>query len=537
MFKILIADSLPAAVLDRYNAFQDITVDNKAGISKEDLMEILPQYDALVVRSRTKVTKEILERAGKLKVIGRAGAGVDNIETAEATHRGIIVMNTPGGNTIAATEHTIAMMLAALRNIPNANVSIRDGKWDRKTYMGHEIFEKTVGVIGLGKIGREVAQRLAAFGAKIIGYDPILTKEMADRIGVELVSLKDLLKRSDIITVHAPKIPETKNMINAENLKLCKDGVVIVNCARGGIINEHDLVEALNSGKVAHAAVDVYESEPPTNWDLAKHPKVVATPHLGASTEEAQTKVADQILEQIIEYHRKNVALNAVNFISVDEKIQPIIAPYFELAEKLGMLFSQIRVGRLKEVTIRFYGKVTELPDSPIASHLMAGALRSGGSEEATHDVDLLNMVNSLAIAREKGINIEITRKDQPLTSFTNLIACDFHTETGTVHLAGTVHAKGIYRLVEFDKYDADADLSGKMIIIENKDVPGVIGKVGTILGEHHINISDFSSRRIKADKTAANIFNVEGKLNSNLQKELEAISDVKRVFLADLGE
>jgi D-3-phosphoglycerate dehydrogenase len=537
MFKILISDSLPAAVLESYNSLEDITVDNKAGISKEDLMEILPQYDALVVRSRTKVTKEVLGRATNLKVIGRAGAGVDNIDTPEATHRGIIVMNTPGGNTIAATEHTIALMLAALRQIPAANTSIREEKWDRKTYMGHEIFEKTVGVIGLGKIGRGVAQRLASFGAKIIGYDPILTKDMADRLGTELVSLKDLLKRSDIITVHAPKIPETKNMINAENLKLCKEGVIIVNCARGGIINEHDLVDALNSGKVAQAAVDVYESEPPTYWDLAKHPKAVATPHLGASTEEAQTKVADQILQQIIEYHRNKVASNAVNFISVDEKIQPIIEPYFKLAEKLGTLFSQIRVGRPKEVAIRFYGKITDLPDTPIASHLMAGALQSGGTEEATHTVDFLNMVNSLAIAREKGINIEITRKDQPLTSYTNLIACDFHTETGIVHLTGTVYAKGIYRLVEFDKYDADVDLSGKMIILENADVPGVIGKVGTILGDHNINIINFSSRRVKEAKTAANIFNVEGELSPELQQQLEAITDVKKVFLANIGE
>jgi D-3-phosphoglycerate dehydrogenase len=226
-----------------------------------------------------------------------------------------------------------------------------------------------------------------------------------------------------------------------------------------------------------------------------------------------------------------------VNFISVDEKIQPIIEPYFKLAEKMGTLFSQIRVGRLKEVAIRFYGKITDLPDTPIASHLMAGALQSGGAEEATHTVDFLNMVNSLAIAREKGINIEITRKDQPLTSHTNLIACDFHTETGMIHLAGTVYAKDIYRLVEFDQYDADADLSGNMIIIENKDVPGVIGKIGTTLGDHKINISNLSSRRVKAAKKAANIFNVEGELTPKLQQQLEATPDVKRVFLANIKD
>ncbi|NIV99795.1 phosphoglycerate dehydrogenase, partial [Candidatus Saccharibacteria bacterium] len=438
MYRILIADSLPSHILEQYNTLDDVAVDNKAGISKEDLIEVLPQYDGLVVRSRTKVTPDVIEKGTRLKVIGRAGAGVDNIDTAEATRRGIIVMNTPGGNTIAATEHTIALMLSALRNIPQANSSIREGKWDRKTYMGHELFEKTIGVVGLGKVGREVAKRLSAFGTKLLGYDPILTQEMADRMGIELVSFDDLLKRSDIITIHAPKMPETENMINKEKLSLCKDGVVIVNCARGALVNEADLIAALDSGKVAMAAVDVYKSEPPTNWDLPNHPKVVGTPHLGASTAEAQEKVADQILQQMIEYFRKEVAINAVNFISVDEKIQPIITPYFELAERMGNLFSQMREGRLKEVVIRFYGDITQLPSEPIASHLMAGALKS---KSEAHDVDLLNMVNSLAIAREKGIGLEISRKDQPLTSHTNIIACDFHTETGMVHLGGTRYA------------------------------------------------------------------------------------------------
>lgn len=536
MYRILISDSLPASVLQKFNDLEGVQIDDRAGISAEELMEILPQYQGLVVRSRTKVTAEILSRATQLKVIGRAGAGVDNIDAEEATRRGIIVMNTPGGNTIAATEHTVALMLSMLRNIPAASQTMREARWDRKKFMGHELFEKTVGIIGLGKIGREVARRLASFGTRLIGYDPILTKEMADRLGIHLVGFEELLRESDIITIHAPKMPETVNMINSENLKLCKDGVILVNCARGGLINEADLRAALDSGKVGMAAIDVFESEPPVSYDLAQHPRVVATPHLGASTEEAQTKVAEQILHQMLEYFRKNVALNAVNFISVDEKIQPIIAPYFDLAERMGTFFSQVRNSRLKEVAIRFYGDIIGLPLEPIASHLMAGALRAGSQEREPHDVDLLNMVNSLAIAREKGISIEIARKDQPLTSHTNLIACDFVTEGETVHLAGTVYAKDIYRLVEWGQYSVDAELADKMVIVENDDVPGIIGKVGTLLAEKHINISHVSSGRLLANKTAVNIFNVEGDLQDSLPQRLQKIDHVRRVLLVAMN-
>ncbi|MCB0294515.1 MAG: phosphoglycerate dehydrogenase, partial [Calditrichaeota bacterium] len=269
MFRILVADSLPEDILARYNRAEGIEVANKSGISKEDLIQELPQYNGLVVRSRTKVTAEVLAAGTNLKIIGRAGAGVDNIDTAEATRRGIIVMNTPGGNTVAATEHTVALMLAMLRNIPQAHASMRESKWDRKKYLGHELYEKTIGIVGLGKIGREVAKRLAAFGSKLIGYDPILNPDIAKRLGVTLVSFEELLRDADIITMHVPKMAETMNMINAESLSHCKDGVFLVNCARGGIINEGDLVAALDSGKVAMAAIDVFQSEPPSEWALA----------------------------------------------------------------------------------------------------------------------------------------------------------------------------------------------------------------------------------------------------------------------------
>jgi len=317
MYKILVADSLPNHIIEKYDKSENITVDNKSGISKEDLMAVLPEYDGLVVRSRTKVTADVFEKAEKLKIIGRAGAGVDNIDVNESTKRGIIVMNTPGGNTIAATEHSVAMMLALMRNIPRANMSLLDEKWDRKTYLGHELFEKTIGVIGLGQIGYGVAKRLKAFDASLLVYDPIVSKDLVDQLGAKLVELDELLEKSDIITIHAPKMKETIDLINKERLDKCKDGVVIVNCARGGIVNESDLLSALNSGKVAGAALDVYSSEPPTDFALAKHEKVVATPHLGASTLEAQVKVADMVLNQMIEYFENNVAKHAINLDSI----------------------------------------------------------------------------------------------------------------------------------------------------------------------------------------------------------------------------
>ena len=288
MFRILIADSLPEAIIDQYRS-DKIEIDNRAGISKDELIEALPEYDGLVVRSRTKVTADVLEHAKKLKVIGRAGAGVDNIDTKEATRRGIIVENTPGGNTIAATEHTIALILAALRNISPAAGAMKAESWDRKKYMGNELFQKTVGIIGLGKIGREVAKRVKAFETTLLGYDPILSSEMADRMGIKLVGIDELIAQSDVITIHAPKMPETINMINAERLKKCKSNALLINCARGGIVNEADLAAALDSGHLSMAAVDVFESEPPIDWTLAMHPKVLATPHLGASTRDTGT--------------------------------------------------------------------------------------------------------------------------------------------------------------------------------------------------------------------------------------------------------
>jgi len=526
MFKILIADSLPDDILAVYNKQKNLTIDNQAGIAKEDLVSQIGQYDGLVVRSRTKVTADVIEAATKLKVIGRAGAGVDNIDTDSATKKGIIVMNTPGGNTIAATEHTMAMLLALMRNIPRANFSLIDEKWDRKTYMGRELYEKTIGILGLGKIGFEVAKRLKSFNTRLLAYDPIVTREVADQVGVKLVDLDDLLHKSDIITIHAPKIPETINLINAEKLASCKDGVFIVNCARGGIVNEADLLAALENGKVAGAAIDVYSSEPPTDFALAKHPHVVATPHLGASTQEAQVKVADMILTQMTEYFTKNVARNAVNFISLEPEIQKKINPYFELAGRLGLIFNQCREGRLQEVAIRFYGDILQVPVEPVAAHLMVGALQGAETE-------LINPVNSLNICRERGVSIEIAKKDLALTSHTNLIACDFQTDTGFYHFAGTVFAKDQFHLTECGEFTCDANINGNMLFVENDDIPGVVGQLGLVLGNYKVNIGHLSLGRIKEKKIALNIFNLDSAIGEGVIQELKGVKGVKHLYTA----
>ena len=437
-------------------------------------------------------------------------------------------MNTPGGNTIAATEHTIAMMLALLRNIPRANFSLIDEKWDRKTYMGRELFEKTIGILGLGKIGFEVARRLKAFDTQLLAYDPIVTREVADQVGAKLVELDELLQKSDIISVHAPKMPETINLINREKLNLCKDGVFIINCARGGIINEADLLAALESGKVAGAAIDVYSSEPPTDFALAKHAHVVATPHLGASTQEAQVKVADMILAQMNDYFEKNVAHNAVNFISLDPEIQHKINPYFNLARRLGQIFNQCREGRLQEVAIRFYGDIVNVPVEPISAHLMVGALEGAETE-------LINPVNSLNICRERGISIEIAKKDLALTSHTNLIACDFKTDTGFYHFAGTVFAKNQFHLTECGEFLCDANINGNMLFVENDDIPGVVGQLGLVLGNYKVNIGHLSLGRIKEKKIALNIFNLDSKIGDGVVNELKNVKGVQAVYMATI--
>jgi len=528
MFKILVADSLPKETLEKYNQSDNISIENKSGISKEDLMAEITDYDGLVVRSRTKVTPDVIEAAKKLKVIGRAGAGVDNIDTDEATKRGIIVMNTPGGNTIAATEHAVAMMLATMRNISRANMSLLDEKWDRKTYIGRELFEKTIGVVGLGKIGFQVAKRLKAFETEILVYDPIVTKDIADQIGAKLVDFDVLLEKSDIITVHAPKIPETIDLINKKNIEKCKDGVVIINCARGGIVSEADLLAALDSGKVSAAGLDVYSSEPPTDFALAKHPNVTATPHLGASTQEAQDNVANMILIQMLEYFEKNVARNSVNYISIEPEVQAKVAPYFELATRLGKTFSQCKSGRLEEVTIRFYGDILSLPVEPISAHLMVGALEGA-------DTELVNPVNSLAICRDRGISIEIAKKDLALTSHTNLIGCDFKTDSGFYHFTGTVFAKDQFHLTECGDFTCDANLEGHMLFVENDDIPGVVGQLGVVLANYEVNIGHMSMGRLKKDKKALNIFNLDSAIGDGVIEDLKSVKGANQVYTANL--
>jgi D-3-phosphoglycerate dehydrogenase len=390
------------------------------------------------------------------------------------------------------------------------------------------LFEKTIGIIGIGKIGYQVAKRLVGFDTKLLVYDPIVTKEVADRVGAKLVELDELLEKSDIITIHAPKIPETLNLLNKEKLEKCKDGAVIVNCARGGIVNESDLLAALESGKISMAAIDVYSSEPPTDFALAKHPKVVATPHLGASTAEAQVVVAEMILAQMGEFFEKNVARNAVNFLSIEPEIQEKITPYFELANRLGNVFNQCKKGRLQEVRIRFYGDILQVPVEPISAHLMVGALKGVETEE-------INPVNALAISKERGISIEIAKKDLALTSHTNLIACDFQTDTGSYHFSGTLFAKDQFHLTECGDFNCDANLEGNMLFVENDDIPGVVGQLGIVLANYDVNVGHLSLGRVKDKNIALNISNLDSPIGEGVIEEIKKIKGVNQVYAAVL--
>ncbi|HKI79105.1 MAG TPA: phosphoglycerate dehydrogenase, partial [Ignavibacteriaceae bacterium] len=353
-----------------------IEFDFKTGLSPEELSGIIKDYSGLIVRSETKVTPELIDKMEKMEVIGRAGTGVDNINLEAATRKGIIVMNTPGGNTISTAEHTMALILSMFRNIPQANQSLREGKWERKKYKGTELFGKTIGLIGLGKVGREVARRAKSFDVEIIGYDPILSKDVADKLGIKLSSLDGIFKESDLITVHVPLSDETKYIINSESLKKCKDGIKIINCARGGIINEIELLAALNSGKVSSAAFDVYETEPPdASNELLNHPKVVCTPHLGASTEEAQIKVAAQIAEQVVELFSGKTPAGIINASAIAAGSNKEISEYVKLGEILGSLSAQMLSGQLKQVNLNYSGEILHTSMNLLSTSVMKGFL------------------------------------------------------------------------------------------------------------------------------------------------------------------
>lgn len=505
-----------------------IEAEMKTGLSEDELVKIIPQYDALVVRSGTKVTPKIIEAGKNLKIIGRAGVGVDNVDLPTATKNGVIVVNSPEGNTVAAAEHTWAMLLTMSRQIPQAYSKLKGGTWDRKSFKGVEVLNKTLGVVGLGKIGRRVASYALGMGMKVITYDPFVMEEYAKSLGVELKSLEDLIKESDFITFHIPKTKETQNMINTKTISKMKKGVRLVNVARGGIINEKDLCDALKSGQVAAAALDVFEKEPlPADSPLLTLDNVIVTPHLGASTVEAQVNVAIDVVEQIIEVLKGGAARSAVNIPSMKPELIAPVKPYMGIAEKLGSLSSQVVAGAISKVVVEYSGEVAEHDVSPLTTTVLKGLLAP------IMDV-VVNFVNAPFIAKERGIEV-IESKSKEAKDFASLISVKIKSSKGDREVGGTVFAGVGDRLVLIDGFRVDAEPEGYLLILSNIDKPGMIGKVGTFLGEHKINIASMDVGRIKFGEKAVMVINVDTAVSDKVLKEIAKIDGIFGATLVKL--
>lgn len=527
MFHILITDKLGDAGLERLDAAEDAAYEMKTGLSKEALLEMIPRYDALIVRSGTKVDADVLDAGEKLQVVGRAGIGVDNIDIRAATMRGIIVMNTPQANAIATAEQTMALMLALSRHTAAAHASLKAGEWRRSDFVGVQLYRKMLGIIGLGRIGRLVARRAQAFGMDVLAYDPYVSEEVGRELGITLVDMDDLLAQSDYITLHTVLTPETEKMINAENIGQMKDGVRIVNVARGKLVDEGAVAEALASGKVAGAAVDVYSQEPPENNPLLGLSNVLHTPHLGASTMEAQRDVATQIADQVLDALRGNDFRNALNMPFPAGPDFAASRPYMELGEKMGILQSILAPAPIRRVEVEVRGETVDDLVRPVAAALLKGLLERSLS-------DPVNYINAPMLAEEHGISISQTTGVSS-ADYPNLISCRVHWEGGQRVLSGVLFGGSEPRIVQVNNYQLDANPLGAVLVLQNKDVPGVIGQVGTILAAYDVNIGEWRMGRETPGGEALSFINLDSEPPEAVLHALEkipAITNLKLVML-----
>jgi D-3-phosphoglycerate dehydrogenase len=496
-----------------------IEVDEKPGLSKDELLAIIGDYDGLAIRSSTKVTAPLLAAAGRLKVVGRAGIGVDNVDVPAATARGVVVMNTPFGNSITTAEHAIALMFALARQIPEADASTQAGKWEKNRFMGVEVTSKVLGLIGCGNIGSIVAERAIGLKMKVIAFDPFLTAERAQDLGVEKVTLDELLARADFITLHTPLTDSTRNILSAENLAKTKKGVRIINCARGGLIDEAALKALLDSGHLAGAALDVFVEEPAHAHPLFGTPNFVATPHLGASTDEAQVNVAIQVAEQMADFLLTGGVSNALNMPSLSPEDAPRLRPYMALAEHLGQLIGQLASEELRSVTVEVEGAAAELNIKPITGAVLAGLMRTFS--------DTVNMVNAPAIARDRDIEVAEVRHDRD-TDYQTLVRVAVRTSGGERSVAGTLFGAAQPRLVEIDGIKVEADFAPRMLFIVNEDKPGFIGRLGSALGEADVNIGTFHLGRRGAGAEAILLLSVDQPIPDQLLWNLCRMPGVK---------
>jgi D-3-phosphoglycerate dehydrogenase len=518
--RILVADPLAEAGLEILRGAAQVTV--RPGLSPAQLLETVGDYDALVVRSATKVTRDVLEAGRCLRVVARAGVGVDNIDVEEATRRGIVVVNSAGGSTFAATEHTFALLLALARNVPQAMQSLQRGAWTPAKFVGVELRGKTLGIVGLGRIGTQVARRALAFEMRVIATDPFISREHAESNGVELVPLETLLAEADVLTLHAPLGPQSAGMMGAPELARLKPGALLVNCARGGLVDEEALRLALDAGHLGGAALDVFQEEPPRDTALLSHPRVVVTPHLAASSREAQREVATEVARLVLACLRGEHVPGAVNApLRVAGEIE-VIEPYLKLAETLGRAMTQLTEARLETVELTYSGELAAHDVTPLTAAAIKGLLAPVTEQR-------VNLINARLVARSRGLNVREQKADRPEASYTNLITLTVHQDGTRRTVAGTL-LQDTPHLVRIDDYWVDVVPEGHVLMTHHLDKPGMIGKVGTLLGEGDVNISAMQVGRRHQRGDAIMILNLDEPLSKELEGRIAAIPDVRSV-------
>ncbi|MBI4367931.1 MAG: phosphoglycerate dehydrogenase [Candidatus Omnitrophica bacterium] len=520
-FKVLISDPLGEGGLAIFKKEPQIQTDIKTGLPPEELKKIVGEYDAIVVRSGTHLTKDLIQEAKRLKVIGRAGVGVDNVDLAAATKQGIIVMNTPEGNTISTCEHTMSLILSMARNIPQAETSVRGGEWKRNQFIGTELHGKVLGIIGFGRIGREVAVRANAFGMHVLAHDPFITKESIHQLGVEVVDLETLLKTSDFITLHVPLTEATRGILNEKAFQLVKPGVFVINCARGGLVDEKALYEAIKAGKIRGAALDVFEKEPPGKHPLLSLSQVVATPHLGAATQEAQENVGVSVAQQVLDALLERGIRNAVNLPSVDFETMKVLKPWLILAERIGSMHAQLFGGSFRDVSIRYGGEVTNFNVAPLTIAILKGLLTPICGET-------VNYVNAPTLAKERGIAVSESKTTQA-EDFTTFITVEVMMDHQKNLIMGTLFGNQEPRIVRINEFFLDAIPKGDVLVIHNEDEPGVVGGVGNILGKNKVNIAEMTLGRVqKGNQTfAMTVINTDQAVPAAVLKELKAFRPI----------
>jgi len=520
--RILVADLISESGLDILRQGPGFTVQVSTGLSGEDLAAAVREHHGLVVRSATKVTADVLANPGLLKVIGRAGTGVDNIDLEAATRAGVVVLNTPGGNSLAAAELTISLLMALARHIPQANAALRARRWARKEFMGSEVSGKTLGVMGLGRIGREVARRGVALDMEVTGYDPYVSSEAMADMGVRSGSLDEVLAAADFVSLHLPLTDETRRLMNADRFAAMKKGARLINCARGGLVDEEALLSALESGHLSGAALDVFVTEPPSDWRLVEHPRVVSTPHLGASTVEAQERVGSDVARKIRDYLESGTVLDAVNLPSVSREEQAVLRPVMDLAERLGRLLGQISAGAMSGLQLQCFGDFNHRPLRPLMMAAVKGLLSPVLADEVSY-------VNALSLAGQRGITVSEGRSNE-VTPYTGLLRLRLATEQAETAVAGSLFGADYARLVEVDGVQVECRLEGHLLFFRNLDVPGVVGRIGTILGKEDINIAGIQLGRSGIHGGAVSLVSVDSPVPERALSLIRDLPEIRMV-------